>query len=75
MSKIETWKVDGMRCSGCEASVRRVLAGLAGLLRAEPDHASGSVRMEIDEARIDRDEAQLRIEGAGFDVVSRGGAG
>jgi copper chaperone CopZ len=67
----ETWKVEGMSCGGCEASVRRVLADAPGLLAVSPDHCTDEVKLELDPSLVDRDEIARRIERAGFDVVGR----
>lgn len=71
MATVENWKVEGMSCGGCEASVRKVLADAPGLLKVTPDHAADRVALELDDGLADRDDLARRIERAGFDVVER----
>ncbi len=68
----EVWKVDGMTCGGCAASVERSLANAAGLVSAKADAAADTVTLTVDAASVDRDDLAARIERAGFDVVARG---
>jgi copper chaperone CopZ len=67
----EVWTVEGMTCGGCAASIERVLAGAAGLISCEADHAQAQVTLTVEPA-ADRDDLAARIERAGFDVVARG---
>ncbi len=69
-SKTVTWKVDGMTCGGCSASVERVLAGSPGLTSAEASHEKNEVVLTY-QGVLDSDEILRRIESAGFDVVER----
>ena len=71
MTIVETWRVEGMSCGGCEASVRRVLADAPGLVRVTADHSADRVDLELDGDLADRDDLARRIERAGFDVVER----
>ncbi|MCP4868453.1 MAG: heavy-metal-associated domain-containing protein [Proteobacteria bacterium] len=70
-AKTEVWKVEGMTCGGCAASVERVLTGAPGLSDVQVDHAGDAVTMTLD-GSANRDDLARRIEGAGFDVVARG---
>ena len=65
---IEEWKVLGMSCSGCEASVERALEGVHGLRTVRADSASDLVRLDLESVDVDRQVIRQRIEAAGFDV-------
>ena len=67
-----TLQVTGMNCMGCVNSVKRVLAGIAGVESVDVDLANGRVQI----AHTPGCEAQaLReaIESAGYRVVTPAG--
>ncbi len=65
-----TIKIKGMTCSGCVASVERVLKGIDGVEQADVslDQAQATVNYATD--RVDVARLRSAIEDAGFDVVS-----
>lgn len=69
-AKAEVWKVEGMTCGGCAASVERVLAGAPGLAEVRVDHVGDAVTLVLTSG-ADRDDLAARIERAGFDVIAR----
>jgi copper chaperone len=60
--------IEGMTCSGCVASVIRVLEGVAGVqgvtVNLEPPHA----RVTFDERRANVQQLRSAIEEAGYGV-------
>ncbi len=47
-----TLRVQGMTCSGCEATVGSVLTGLDGVSDARPDRSTETVAITYDPARV-----------------------
>lgn len=47
-----TLRVEGMYCTGCEATVRSVLAGLDGVSRAQADTDTQTATVTYDPARV-----------------------
>lgn len=47
-----TLRVEGMTCSGCEATVRSVLTGLGGVSDAQADNTTQTARVTYDPVRI-----------------------
>lgn len=66
--KNATLTIDGMTCSGCVASVNRVLGRVPGVSELKVE--IGKASLSFDEAQVD--EAQLRqvISRAGFETRS-----
>jgi copper chaperone CopZ len=69
MADTLTWKVDGMTCGGCAATVERVALGMAGVTRARTRHDLGQVEFEV-APDVDLAELRRRIERAGYDVAA-----
>ena len=63
-----TVDVIGMTCKGCERIVFRAVTRLPGMETAEPDHVSGTVRVEGEPGT--RRRVRRAIEDAGFKPTS-----
>ena len=64
-----TIKVTGMTCSGCVASVERVLRALGGVDTVEVSLDRGEATVGYDSGRVSRDELRAAIEDAGYDAA------
>jgi copper chaperone len=64
-----SFKVHGMTCNGCAASVTRVLQAVAGVERATVVLESGSAEVAFDPARASVAALKLAVEDAGYDLV------
>jgi len=65
---ITTIAVKGMKCGGCEATVREAVGACSGVTAVAPDHKSNTVEVEYDEARANLDEIKQAIAAKGFQV-------
>jgi copper chaperone len=63
------FKVQGMTCGGCVASVTRVLQSVAGVERATVVLERGSAEVTFDPARTNLAALKVAVEGAGYDLV------
>jgi hypothetical protein len=66
-----TLAVEGMSCGHCVANVKKTLEGLDAVLEADPDLASGLVRVRG--AGLDEKTLAEAVERAGYRVRERGG--
>jgi len=66
--KTVTWKIDGMRCSGCAKTIEARLLREPGVARAEVSHASGTARLLVDPQIASLDAVMALIEQAGYRV-------
>ena len=64
-----TLKVQGMTCSGCVASVTRVLKAVPGVGDVAVTLTPGEAKIAFDPARTGVAALRAAIEGAGYDVV------
>lgn len=65
---MSVYKVEGMTCGGCAASITRALRAADADAKIDVDFESGTVSVEgIDAAKV-----QAVVEGAGFDFVGPG---
>ena len=62
-------KIKGMTCSGCVASVQRVLSALDGVQRAEVSLEREEATVEYVPERVDVARLRSAVEDAGYDVV------
>ena len=60
-------KVEGMTCPHCVANVKKSLEAVKGVETADPDLASGNVRVEGDD--LDNEALARAVEAAGYKVV------
>ena len=65
-----TFKIKGMTCGGCVASVQRVLKELDGVERAEVSLADKHATIEYEPTRVKPADLKAAIEDAGYEVVS-----
>jgi copper chaperone len=63
------FKVQGMTCSGCAASVTRVLQAVSGVEQATVVLDRGSAEVKFDPARTNLAALKLAVQGAGYDLV------
>ncbi len=69
MSKTKTtFRVNGMSCGGCSASIGRALSRLDGIEKAEADHEKGSAAVSFDEKTISKEKIIETIESLGYKV-------
>ncbi|SMG66581.1 [weak similarity to] mercuric ion binding protein [methanotrophic bacterial endosymbiont of Bathymodiolus sp.] len=61
--------VTGMKCGGCENTIKKALTGKEGIVSFDTSHADDWVEIEYDETVIDEDAVIEIIEDAGFTVV------
>ena len=64
-----TFKVQGMTCGGCVASVTRVLKATPGVDDVAVTLTPGEARIAFDPARTGAAALRAAIEGAGYDVA------
>jgi len=63
-----TFKVGGMTCGGCVASVTRVLKAVPGVNDVTVTLSPPEANVQFDAARTSAPELKAAIEGAGYDV-------
>jgi copper chaperone len=59
-------KVEGMDCDGCVKSVTRMLAGLAGVQKADVSLAQASAKVTYDPSKVDVAQMKKAVERAGY---------
>lgn len=68
-----TFTVEGMTCTGCSGKVTAAVNDLAGVARAQADHVTGAVEVELD-GTVSADDLEFAVDGAvtevGYRVVS-----
>ena len=62
-------KVGGMTCTGCVASVTRVLAAVTGVSSVDVSLERAQASVEYDGALANREQLRAAVEGAGFDAA------
>lgn len=62
-------KIKGMTCSGCVASVKRVLEGLPGVKGADVSLSEGRATIRYDASMADTAQFKRAVEDAGFEAA------
>ncbi|MGQ0655289.1 MAG: heavy-metal-associated domain-containing protein [Betaproteobacteria bacterium] len=65
------FKVEGMHCSGCAATIQALLQRSDGVKKASASFDAGEARVLYDPALISDDQVACVIEQAGFRVTER----
>jgi copper chaperone CopZ len=66
-----TFKVKGMHCMGCAATIEALLQRTDGVKRASASFDAGEARVLYDSAEASEDELARAIEKAGYRVTER----
>ena len=61
--------VTGMKCGGCENTIKQALTGKDGIISVDTSHGDNWVAVEYDEAVLEEDGVIELIEDAGFTVA------
>ncbi|MDD2294686.1 MAG: heavy metal translocating P-type ATPase [Eubacteriales bacterium] len=71
----ETYKIGGMSCASCAASVERVTKEMAGVLESSVNLATGKMTIHYEPEKIKSEEITEKIKGIGFtaELLSRDG--
>ena len=69
MTTTVTLTVTGMKCGGCENTIKKALTGKEGIISVAASHADNWVEVEFDEAVLEEDDVIEVIEEAGFTVA------
>ncbi|GAB3264228.1 heavy-metal-associated domain-containing protein [Chitinimonas naiadis] len=65
----QVFRIEGMSCGGCVASVERAVRTLNGIETVQVDLADKSARIRFDPALTTPAQVKEAIEDAGYDVV------
>jgi copper chaperone CopZ len=60
--------VKGMKCGGCETSVREAVQALDGVVSVQPNFRENKVEVEYEEGKADLDAIRKAIAAKGFQV-------
>ncbi len=58
--------VKGMKCSGCEATVRDAVQSCKGVISAHPNFRDNTVEVEYEEGEADLDAIRRAISAKGY---------
>lgn len=63
-------RVEGMKCGGCESSVKNLLETLDGVALASADHAANQVEIDFESALVSLDELKQVVSDAGYTITA-----
>lgn len=61
--------VKGMKCGGCETTVRDTVSPLAGVISVTPNFKTSTVEVEYEEGTADLEAIRKAIANQGFQVA------
>lgn len=68
-SKKESYRVEGMTCSGCERAVQNVVTKLEGVDAVKADAGASTVSVEYDPDKVSVDQIRSAINKIGYRFV------
>lgn len=60
--------VKGMKCGGCESTVREAVQALNGVISVQPNFRQNTVEVEYEEGKADLEAMRKAIAAKGFEV-------
>ncbi len=60
--------VKGMKCGGCEATVREAVQALKGIVSVQPNFKENTVEVDYDEGKANLEAIRQAISAKGFQV-------
>lgn len=66
MKKQETYKVEGMTCSGCERTVQKVVSNLEGVSSVKADAPAATVSVEYNPDQVNPDQIRAAVTQVGY---------
>ena len=69
--KKETYKIQGMHCASCVATIEKVLSKTEGVRSASVNFASESALVEFDENVISESGLEKAVDGAGYKFITK----
>lgn len=70
MEKNRVFRVEGMTCQHCKASVTKAIQGLAGVSSVDVSLEGKTATVDYDEARVSPEQIKDAIAEAGYQVVA-----
>ncbi|MCI8540755.1 MAG: heavy-metal-associated domain-containing protein [Erysipelotrichaceae bacterium] len=67
--KTITYQVSGMMCANCENRVCKALNSMEGVIKAQADAKTGTVKCEYEETKTNEAAIKACIEEVGYDVI------
>jgi copper chaperone CopZ len=64
-----TFDIEGMTCTGCEASVENAASAVNGVLEADASYDTGKATIKYDQSKTDRETIVAAINKTGFTVA------
>ncbi|QSA95892.1 heavy-metal-associated domain-containing protein [Methylococcus sp. EFPC2] len=61
--------VKGMKCGGCENTVRTTVQAYPGVQSVSPDHKANTVEIEFDEGQVSLETIKKAIADQGFQLT------
>ena len=65
-SQVVTLDVEGMTCTGCEATIKTAVKKVQGVKQVEADYESGTATVTINPEKADIDKVIAAIDAAGY---------
>lgn len=63
-----TWDIEGMTCTGCEATVENAASDVEGVLEADASYDTGKATIKYDQSKTDHQKIITAIDNTGFTV-------
>ena len=69
MTKTENYKIKGMHCASCAIVIEKTLKKVAGVIGAEANYGTESVKLAFDESKTNPQQLSEQIESLGYSLI------
>ena len=69
MNQLKTYKIKGMHCASCASVIEKTFKKTDGVLSAEANYGTESVKVSFDEAKIHPEALSKKIEHFGYSLI------
>jgi copper chaperone CopZ len=66
-----TWDIEGMTCTGCEATVENAASGVDGVLEVDASYDTGKSTIKYDQSKTNQEAIIAAINKTGFTVAEK----
>ena len=70
-SKMESYLVEGMTCSGCERAIQRVVSNLDGVSSAKADLNNSTISVEYNPDKVSIDQIRSAVNKIGYKFIGK----
>ena len=69
MNELKTYKIKGMHCASCAATIEKTFKKTDGVTSAEANYGTESVKVDFDKEKVSAEELSKKIKPFGYELI------